>query len=376
MKLTKRTVAAADIGTHWDDQLPGFGLRVWPSGRRSFVVRFRTATGTDRLLTIGSADELHPDVAREMARQTKADVRQGRDPGAERKARRDAPRLADLRDRFMEDHAGQKKHGTARNYEILWRLHIIPMLGNPAVADVTESEIIRLRRKMANTPTNANRALEVLSKAFTLAEYGLDFDRKQRRMKAAAWRYLIDRIELKKLASIARAKEIDKQLRDRPETLPDITMDNIFGWLESMGDQARRFLEEAVVEVYRTLRPSAWNRHKTNSAFRVGRKVILTSRVRPCYSGNGRFGLNFHFQDEIRALDNVFHMLAGKGLSVYRNGDLAQAIEAAPGGIGETKFFKFKCYGNGNLHLEFTRMDLVKQLNAIGGNGLPDPARD
>lgn len=50
---------------------------------------------------------------------------------------------------------------------------------------------------------------------FTHSDYGLDFDRKQKRMKAAAWRYLIDRIELKKLASIARAKEIDKQLDQR-----------------------------------------------------------------------------------------------------------------------------------------------------------------
>jgi integrase len=170
MKLTKRTVAAAEIGTHWDDQLPGFGLRVLASGRRSYVVRFRTATGTDRLMTLGTADELHPDDAREMARQTKADVRRGKDPGAERKARRAAPRLEDLRDRFMADHAGQKKPGTARNYEILWRRHIIPALGNPAVADVTESDIIRLRKRMADTPTNANRALEVLSKAFALAE--------------------------------------------------------------------------------------------------------------------------------------------------------------------------------------------------------------
>ncbi len=170
MKLTKRTVAAAPTGTHWDDQLPGFGLRVLASGRRSYVVRFRTATGTDRLLTLGTADELHPDAARELARQTKADVRHGKDPGAERKARRAAPRLEDLRDRFLEDHASQKKPGTARNYEILWRRHILPALGNPAVADVTESDIIRLRKRMAETPTNANRALEVLAKAFTLAE--------------------------------------------------------------------------------------------------------------------------------------------------------------------------------------------------------------
>lgn len=55
MKLTKRSVAYASVGTHWDDQLPGFGLRVLASGRRSYVVRFRTATGTDRTMTLGTA---------------------------------------------------------------------------------------------------------------------------------------------------------------------------------------------------------------------------------------------------------------------------------------------------------------------------------
>ena len=212
--------------------------------------------------------------------------------------------------------------------------------------------------------------------AFQHHEYSLDFDRKQKRMKAAAWRYLVDRIELKKLASIARAKEIDKQLHEKPDTLPEISIDNIFGWLESMDTQARDFFKEAVIEVYNNLRPSTWNRHKTNSAFRIGRKVILTHRIRPCYSGRGRFAVQYHFQDELRALDNVFHMLAGEGLSAYRNGDLTTAIEETTTGTGETEFFKFRCFGNGNLHLEFKRMDLVQQLNSIGGNGLPDPYRD
>ena len=211
--------------------------------------------------------------------------------------------------------------------------------------------------------------------AFTHSEYGLDFDRKRKRMKAAAWRYLVDRIELKKMASIARAKEIDKQLHDKPDTLPDITMDNIFGWLEAMAGQGRKFLEEAVVEVYRNLRPSTWNRHKTNSAFRVGRKVILTHRVSSGYK-SGHFRANYHCQDELRAIDNVFHMLDGKALSQYRDGDLCRAIEEAERGIGETEFFRFKCFRNGNLHLEFRRLDLVGQLNAIGGNCLPEPGRD
>ena len=170
MKLTVRTVAAAPVGFTWDDQLPGFGLRVLASGRRSYVVRYRTATGTDRLMTLGTAEELHPEAARELARQARADVRHGHDPKALRVNTRNAPRLEDLRDRFMTEHASQKKPGTRTNYEIAWRLHILPALGNPAVADVTESDILRLRDRLAHRPVNCNRVLEVVSKAFALAE--------------------------------------------------------------------------------------------------------------------------------------------------------------------------------------------------------------
>jgi hypothetical protein len=203
----------------------------------------------------------------------------------------------------------------------------------------------------------------------------LEFDRKRKRMKAAAWRYLVNRIELKKMASIARAKEIDKQLHERPDTLPDITMENIFGWLETMALKGTEFLNEAVIEVYGKLRPSYMKRHKTNSAFRVGKKVILTGRVSGAYKA-GHFRVAYYFEDELRALDNVFHMLDGKALSAYRKGDLTTSIEDASEGVGETDYFRFKCFRNGNLHLQFLRLDLVERLNAIGGSGLPDPDRD
>jgi hypothetical protein len=46
-KLTKRTVDATKIKSSdyviWDEDLPGFGLRVFASGKRSYVVQYRTA---------------------------------------------------------------------------------------------------------------------------------------------------------------------------------------------------------------------------------------------------------------------------------------------------------------------------------------------
>lgn len=36
-------------------------------------------------------------------------------------------------------------------------------------------------------------------------------------------------------------------------------------------------------------------------------------------------------------------------------------------GVGETEMFAFRCFRNGNLHLRFKRLDLLKRLNEIAG---------
>lgn len=169
-RLTKRIADAAPTGYTWDSEFPGFGLRVLTSGRRSYVLRFRTASGTERLLTIGTTAELLPEEARERARDLKRAAKDGRDPKQERSAAREAPRLSDLRDRMLDEHCQQRKARTREAYETAWRLHILPRLGDIVVADITETDVLKIRRGMAETPTQANRVLACLSKALSLAE--------------------------------------------------------------------------------------------------------------------------------------------------------------------------------------------------------------
>jgi hypothetical protein len=60
--------------------------------------------------------------------------------------------------------------------------------------------------------------------------------------------------------------------------------------------------------------------------------------------------------------------LTGRG-SVLKshNGPLYDAITDSSDGTGETEYFKFKCFKNQNLHVEFKRLDLVARLNAVAG---------
>ena len=122
-------------------------------------------------MTLARCVDMGPDDAREMARTVFAATRQGKDPAAERITARQAPTMRDLRDRYMSEHADRLKPGTRRNYELLWDKHIIPRMGSIKISEVQRENIAWLHAHMSKTaPTNANRGLEVLTKAFALAE--------------------------------------------------------------------------------------------------------------------------------------------------------------------------------------------------------------
>ena len=71
-KLTKRFIEAIKPGAgdlfEWDAEVKGFGVRVKPSGRKSFVVQYRTVGNLSRRLTIGPHGVFTPETARARAR--------------------------------------------------------------------------------------------------------------------------------------------------------------------------------------------------------------------------------------------------------------------------------------------------------------------
>ena len=70
-KITKRFVDAAEAREKdyvvWDDELPGFGLRVFASGKRSYVIQYRAA-GRSRRYTIGLHGGWTPETARQRSK--------------------------------------------------------------------------------------------------------------------------------------------------------------------------------------------------------------------------------------------------------------------------------------------------------------------
>lgn len=91
-KLTKtivdNTPAPAQGDTWvWCSELEGFGIRVQASGRKTYVLRYRTkdAKRTQRKMTLCRCSDAPPDKARGLARDVLMQVAGGSDPAAERK---------------------------------------------------------------------------------------------------------------------------------------------------------------------------------------------------------------------------------------------------------------------------------------------------
>jgi integrase len=124
-------------------ELPGFGLRVYPSGRKSYVLRYRLASGRTRDLTLGATDVLSLAQARQLARDALLAIRQGEDPTGDRRDARQANTVADLCDMYIDRHSKPNKR-TSRDDERRVRVYVKPALGTLAVADVTRVDVARL----------------------------------------------------------------------------------------------------------------------------------------------------------------------------------------------------------------------------------------
>ena len=175
MKLTKRRVEGIKPGTcdafAWDDALAGFGVRVKPSGVRSYVIQYRNRPGRSRRVTIGRHGTLTPDEARQRAKKLLAAVADGGDPAGDRDTYRKTPTVAQLCDRYLAEHvADHNKPSTAKEFRRLVEKRIKPDLGTLKAVDATRQDVIKLHRAMRATPRQANQTLAVLSKMFSLAE--------------------------------------------------------------------------------------------------------------------------------------------------------------------------------------------------------------
>lgn len=134
----------------WDSELQGFGVRIQASGRKTYVIRYRTrdAARTQRKMTLARCSDMPPDKARDLARKEFMKVAEGKDPAAERK-----PAVVEASDktvgRLFEGYiASMRANGRASTYEVerallKAKLNAADELGrDKPAADVTPTDIV------------------------------------------------------------------------------------------------------------------------------------------------------------------------------------------------------------------------------------------
>ncbi|MET0341954.1 MAG: Arm DNA-binding domain-containing protein, partial [Polyangiales bacterium] len=109
----------------WDSEVVGLGLSVHPTGRKVFVLKYRTRDGMQRKPALGPYGALTLHQARDLAKGMLHQVYAGADPATERAAARSAPTLAEVWGRFSEQPVARKKRTTRLQYEGIATKHLL-----------------------------------------------------------------------------------------------------------------------------------------------------------------------------------------------------------------------------------------------------------
>jgi len=147
---------------HWDSEIKGFGVRVFPSGRKSFLISYRNSTGSKRFHTLGEYGVLTAQQAREMAKKRLAEIWNGDDPQAERVEKRKEMSFEAASKEYLEQSKDRKKSWKSDHQRM--NDHILPSLRHRKLSEITRQDIELMIRKVKekHSSSTANRCLALV----------------------------------------------------------------------------------------------------------------------------------------------------------------------------------------------------------------------
>ena len=177
-KLTKRTVDAAKPQERdyfvWDSELPGFGLRIFASGKKSYLVQYRVP-GHTRRYTIGLHGKFTPEEARKRASKVLARVADGDDPSAERAEARKDMTVGELAKLYLSEGSVEKPNKKASSWKTddsNIRRHILPLLSRRVAKSLTQADVARFQADVAAGRTATDEKTGFRGRAIVLGGKG------------------------------------------------------------------------------------------------------------------------------------------------------------------------------------------------------------
>jgi len=174
-KLTDAAAAKAGAGIYFDSDKRsprGLLLRVTPAGTRAWCLNYRVKdTARERRITIGDVASWPITAAREKAAELRRIIDDGGDPLGELEARRAAPTVGELVERFLSEARPSLAPSTRAEYRAMFDQWILPALGHLKVAAVTREDGEKLHRRITaeGKMRRANSVLTLASAVFEQA---------------------------------------------------------------------------------------------------------------------------------------------------------------------------------------------------------------
>ena len=160
----------------WDDEIKGFGCRIFPGGKKTYVFYYRApVTRKFSYIKIGLHGNLTVDEARIKAKTFALSVANGIDVRAEKKQQiveeQKSMLFADFwevfNDKYIHEH---HKPSTIRGNKSRIQKNILPFFGNKKIADIKRQDILAFKDSMSHVKGNCTKCLRLLTTAFDQAE--------------------------------------------------------------------------------------------------------------------------------------------------------------------------------------------------------------
>jgi integrase len=157
---------------YWSEELPGFGVSLFRSGRKVFLIQYRPLTGKSKRMTLECQIPYRAETeARKELDLIAQAKREGRnyDPAAKRQERKSAT-IAKLRtfksvsEEYMKQEGSKLRIATAR--QAMLAKQILPVLGKLPLENIKRSTIIRLCDDLESerSPHAARKAFDCIRK--------------------------------------------------------------------------------------------------------------------------------------------------------------------------------------------------------------------
>ena len=173
-RLARETKAGKKDTILFDKSLPGFGLRIHPSGRKVWIVQARIQ-GRSRRIVIAAYAELRLAEARRRARDMLARIRAGQNPAEEIQREKQTPTVHAFAEEYLRRSDPHWKPSGRKTVRIYLKARILPTFGKMPLDRIGPEDVAAwFDATSRDRPGAANRAFEILrAMMFRAEEWGL-----------------------------------------------------------------------------------------------------------------------------------------------------------------------------------------------------------